>query len=134
VYDIRPTRFMDMFAKTTHKMGKYLARTIKNGSEFRNAFDPEKLGFEIIDQPPEPEDLNNPVLVKRWEFAYKTYHDQVQHWLIASGQAFAVVLGWCLPALVDQNCAHDNWATTSKENGVVGLIRLIWSCMYRGAT
>jgi hypothetical protein len=60
---------MDMFTKTTREIGEYLACTIKNGSEFWKSLNPEKLGFKIIDQPPEPEDLNNPVLVKRWEFA-----------------------------------------------------------------
>jgi hypothetical protein len=59
------------------------------------------LGFETIVQLPEPEDLANPLMVKQWGFAYKTYYNQVQRWLIASGQAFAVVLGQCLPAIVD---------------------------------
>jgi hypothetical protein len=53
-------------------------------------------------QPPEPEDINNPLMVKRWEFAYKTYYDQVQRRAVASGQAFAVVLGQCSPAVIDR--------------------------------
>jgi hypothetical protein len=83
------------------EIGEYLACMIKNGAEFRNAFDPEDLGFETIVQLPEPEDLANPLMVKQWELVHKTYYDQVQCWLIASGQAFAVVLGQCSPAIVD---------------------------------
>jgi hypothetical protein len=74
VYNIGPTRSIDLFAKTTRDIGKYLACTIKNG----NAFNPEDLGFETIVQPPEPDDLANPLMVKWWEFAYKTYYNQVQ--------------------------------------------------------
>jgi hypothetical protein len=64
VYDLGPTKSIELFAKKTHEIGEYLACTIKIESEFWNTFAPEKLGFEIIDQRPEPEDLNNPVLVK----------------------------------------------------------------------
>jgi hypothetical protein len=46
VYDIGPTISMDLSTKTTREIGKYLAHTIKNGSEFQNTFDPEKLGFQ----------------------------------------------------------------------------------------
>jgi hypothetical protein len=60
VYNIGPMRSLDVFAKTTQEIGEYLVRTIKNGAEFRNAFDPEDLDFETIVQPPEPEDINNP--------------------------------------------------------------------------
>jgi hypothetical protein len=93
---------IDLFAKTMREIGEYLACTIKNGAEFCTAFDPEDLGFKTIVQPPEPEDINNLLMVKQWEFAYKTYHDQVQRQAIASGQAFAVVLGQCSPAIVDR--------------------------------
>jgi hypothetical protein len=41
VYSIRPTRKIDLFAKTTQEISKYLARTIKNGAKFLTAFDPE---------------------------------------------------------------------------------------------
>jgi hypothetical protein len=59
-----PTQSLDLLAKTTQEIREYLVCTIKNGTEFRNAFDPEDLGFDTIVQPPEPEDLANPVLVK----------------------------------------------------------------------
>jgi hypothetical protein len=130
VYDVGPTRTIDLFAKTTREIGEYLARTIKNGAEFRTAFDPEDLGFETIVQPPEPEDINNPLMVKRWEFAYKTYYDQVQRRAIASGQAFAVVLGQRSPAIVDCVQVHEDWDEVSQDNDVIGFLRLIRGCMY----
>jgi hypothetical protein len=64
VYSIRPTRKIDLFAKTTQEICKYLACTIKNGAKFWTAFDPEDLGCETIVEPLEPEDLNNPLMVK----------------------------------------------------------------------
>jgi hypothetical protein len=134
IYNVGPTRSIDLFAEMTREIGEYLACTIKNGAEFCNAFDPEDLGFETIVQPPEPEDINNPVLVQQWEFTYKTYYDQVQHWLTASSQAFAVVLGQCSPAIVDQVQAHEDWEETSQENDVIGLLHLIHNCMYIGVT
>jgi hypothetical protein len=36
------------------------------------------LVLKTIVQPPEPEDLDNPIMVKQWEFAYKTCYQQVQ--------------------------------------------------------
>jgi hypothetical protein len=85
-------------------------------------------------QPPELEDINNPVLVKRWEFAYKTYYDQVERRRTASGQAFAVVLGQRSPAVVDRVRAHEDWEAASQANDVIGLLRLIRNCMYGGVT
>jgi hypothetical protein len=64
-------------------------------------------------------------MVKQWEFAYKTYYDQVQCQAIASGQAFAVVLGERLPAIVNQVQAHEDWEETSQGNNVIGLLHLI---------
>jgi hypothetical protein len=66
VHDIRPAKPIDLFAKTTCKIGEYLTWTIKNRSEFWNALQPEDLGFETIVQPPEPADYNNLIIVKQW--------------------------------------------------------------------
>jgi hypothetical protein len=71
-------------------------------SKFCNALNPEDLGFETIVQSPEPADYNNLIMVKQWEFSYKTYYDQMQHQLVASSQAFVVVLRQCSPAVVNQ--------------------------------
>jgi hypothetical protein len=134
VYDVGPTKSLDLFAKTTREIGEYLACTIKNRTEFRTAFDPKDLGFDTIVQPPDPVDINNPVLIKHWEFAYKTYYDQVEQQQMASSQAFAVVLGQCSPAMVDQVCTHEDWEAGSQANDVIGLLRLICNCMYGGVT
>jgi hypothetical protein len=113
VYNIGATRTINLCAKTTQEISKYLACTIKNGAKFCNAFDQEDLGFETLAHPPEQEDLENLVMVKRWEFAFKTYQNQIQCQLIASGKAFSVVLGQCLPASVDQVQVHEDWEQTS---------------------
>jgi hypothetical protein len=94
----------------------------------------QKMGFETIVQPPEPEDINNLLMVKQWEFAYKPYYDQVQRWAVASGQAFTVILGQCLPAVVDRVQAHEDWDEVSQENNVIGFLCLIRGCMYGSTT
>jgi hypothetical protein len=129
-----PLSLSTYLQKLLEKSENTWARTIKNGTEFCNAFDAEDLGFDTIVQPPEPEDIANPVFVKHWEFAYETYHDQVERQRTASSQAFAVVLGQCSLAIVDQVQAHEDWEETSQENNVIGLLQLIRICMYGSVT
>jgi hypothetical protein len=45
--------------------------------------------------------------------------------LITAGQAFAVMLSQCLPAIVDRIQAHEDWEETSEANDVIGLLHLI---------
>jgi hypothetical protein len=61
-------------------------------------------------------------MVKQWEFAYKTYYNQVQRQTIASGQAFAVVLRQCSPAIVDRVQAHEDWDEISQGNNVISFL------------
>jgi hypothetical protein len=72
VYDVTPGKSgFDVFAKTTREIGEYIARSVKDGGEFRTAMDPEDLGFSILVPPVDPTNINNMMQVKRWEIAYK---------------------------------------------------------------
>jgi hypothetical protein len=71
---------------------------------------------------------------KKDQAPLKTYYDQVQRQTIASGQAFAVVLGQCSPAIVDQVWVHEDWDEISQGNDVISFLRLLRGCMYGGAT
>ena len=102
VYDVTPGKSgFNVFAKTTRKVGKYIARTIKDGSDFCTAMDPEDLGFAILAPPADPIDENNTMQVKRWEIAYKTHNDATDCRAKATGQAFAIVLRQCSPTVID---------------------------------
>jgi hypothetical protein len=102
VYDVTPGKSgFDVFAKTTRKVGKYIARNIKDGGEFCTAMDPEDLGFTVLAPPADPIDENNAMQVKRWEIAYKTHNDATDRRAKATSQAFAIVLGQCSPTVID---------------------------------
>jgi hypothetical protein len=52
VYDVTLGKSgFDVFAKTTREIGEYIARTVKDGGEFRTAMDPEDLGFTTLMPP-----------------------------------------------------------------------------------
>jgi hypothetical protein len=96
VYNIGLTKSLNLFTKLPKRLESTWPAPSRTGLSFAMP-----LGFDTIVQPPEPEDLANIILVKHWEFAYKTYHNQVEHQKTTSRQAFAVVLGHCSLAIVD---------------------------------
>jgi len=135
VYDVTPGKSgFDVFAKTTREIGEYIARTIKDGGEFRTALDPEQLGFSPLAPPEDPVDENNAMQVKKWEIAYKAYNDAADRRAKATGQAFAIVLGQCSPTVIDRAKASPQWSLISNSDDLIGLLRLIRTSMYTGAT
>jgi hypothetical protein len=77
VYDSVPGKNgFDVFVKTTREISEYIARTIKDGGEFRVALDPDVLAFTPLTEPTlAAGDENNPVLVKKWEIKYRAFSD-----------------------------------------------------------
>jgi hypothetical protein len=78
--------------------------------------------------------MNNLVLMERWQYDYKLYKDKVEKWGIATGMAYAIVLGQCSPALINRLEAHEDFTTINAGYDLVGLLELIHKCMYTGAT
>jgi hypothetical protein len=102
VYDVTPGKSgFDAFAKTTHEIGEYIARTVKDAGEFRSAMDPENLGFATLAIPPDPDDLTNVLMMERWKMVYKHYSNAAKRRTKATSQAFAIVLGQCSPTMID---------------------------------
>ena len=135
VYDVTLGKSgFDVFAQTTREIGEYIARTAKDGGEFRTAMDPEDLGFTTLTPPLDPEDMDNSMQVKKWEMAYKTYTDAADRRAKATSQAFAIVLGQCSPTVVDRLKANSHWSSISNGDDLIGLLRLIRTSMYTGAT
>jgi hypothetical protein len=102
VYDVTPGKSgFDAFAKTTREIGEYIARTVKDASEFRSAMDPENLGFATLAIPPDPDDLTNVLMMEQWKMAYKHYSNATKRRTKATSQAFAIVLGQCSLTMID---------------------------------
>ena len=50
------------------------------------------------------------------------------------GQVFAIVLGQCSPTIVDRLKSNSMWNAINNSNDFIGLLRLIRTSMYTGAT
>jgi hypothetical protein len=135
VFDATPgkNRF-DVFAKTTCKIGEYMARNVKDGGEFRVAFDPENLSFSIIAPPPDPCNVHNPMEIKRWEIAFRVFTNATECRTKAMGQGSAIILGQCSPTIVDRIKSNALYNEISANDDVIGLLRLICTSMYTRAT
>jgi hypothetical protein len=135
VFDVTPGKNgFDVFAKTTREIGEYMARSVKDSGEFRVALDPKNLGFNIIDPPPDPRDVHNPMEIKRWEIAFKVFTDATERCTKAMGQGFAIILGECSPTIVDRIKSSALYHKISINDHVISLFRLFRTSMYAGAT
>jgi hypothetical protein len=135
VFDVTPgkNRF-NVFAKTTRKIGEYMARNIKDSREFRVAMDPENLGFSIIAPPPDPCNVHNPMEIQHWEIAYRTFTNTTERCAKAMAQGFAIVLRQCSPTIMDQIKSNALYHQISTNDDVIGLLCLIHTSMYTRAT
>ena len=98
VYDVSAGRSgFDVFVKTTREISEYAAAKLKDASEFRNAMDPDNLGFDILAPPDDlPADANI-MQVEVWKVAYKEFTDASRRRSLLNGQVFTIVMGQCSP-------------------------------------
>ena len=135
VYDAIPGRNgFDVFVKTTREIGEYIARSIQDGGEFRVALDHEDLGFTTLTAPVDPPTNATARDIKRWEIKYKAFSEAEERRAKATAQAFAIVLGQCSPTVIDRIKANSLYSAVSDSDNIIGLLRLIRSSMYTGAT
>jgi hypothetical protein len=134
VFDVTPGKNgFDVFAKITREIEEYMARNVKESREFRVALDPENLGFSIIAPPPDPRNVHNPMEIKRWEIAFRTFTNATERRAKAMGQGFAIILGQCSPTIVDRIKSNAVYNKISGNDDVTGLLRLICTSIYAGA-
>ena len=108
VYDVSGARGgTDTFQRTTIEIGEYIARNYKYAGEFRQAFNPDDLGFVEFEEPAPPADMNNPVAMKRWNLAMDRVERSTAQREELAKQAFAIVLGQCSQAVRDRLEASD---------------------------
>ena len=134
VYDVGGNRGgFDLFVKTTREIAEYVSSKLKDASEFRNAMDPDNLAFETLTAPMLGE---APTImdIEIWKISYKVHSEAVNRRELLIGQVFAIVLGQCSPTVVDRLKANAEWNAVNNGNDLMGLLRLIRTSMYTGAT
>jgi hypothetical protein len=135
VYDVSAGRSgFDVFVKTTREISEYAAAKLKDASEFRNAMDPDNLGFEVLAPPEDLPDNSNIMQVEVWKVAYKEFTDASRRRSLLNGQVFTIVMGQCSPTIIDRLKASATWNAINASNDLMGLLRLIRTSMYTGAT
>ena len=72
--------------------------------------------------------------IEIWKVSYKAHSEAVNRRELLLGQVFAIVLGQCSPTVVDRLKANAEWTVVNNGNDLMGLLRLIRTSMYTGAT
>ena len=122
-----------MFVKTTRKIAEYVSSRLKDASEFRNAMDPDNLAFDTLTAPAMG-DAPTLTDVEIWKIEYKAFSEATKRRELLLGQVFAIVLGQCSPTVVDRLKSNATWDAINGANDLIGLLRLIRTSMYTGAT
>ena len=122
-----------MFVKTTREIAEHVSSKLKDASEFRNAMDPDNLVFDGL-TPPVLGDAPTLTDIEIWKIDYKSYSEAVKRRELLVGQVFAIVLGQCSPTVVDRLKSNGTWDAVNSNNDLMGLLRLIRTSMYTGAT
>lgn len=135
VYDVVPGKNgFDVFAKTTTEIGEYIASNVPNAGEFTLVMRPENLGFPTIAAPDDPADPTNLVQVERWKAANKRYDKLIEQREENQKRAYAIVWGQCSPTIQDRVKANDGYLAINTNLDLIGLLGLIRTSMYTGAT
>ena len=109
VYDISRNRGSDAFSTTTRKLAEYISRTVSNAGEFINAMNPDDLGFDMIDEPDDPDDDVNHIVIEKWKTRYKNWDSLTNKRNEAIKAAYAIVIGQCSDAVKDKMKTYDEW-------------------------
>jgi len=135
VYDISGVRDgADDFYRTTREIGEYIARTYKNGGEFRRAFDPTVLAFDTLTPPSDPADRTDLMQIEIWKLSIRDHREKVKTRDELEKQAYALVLGQCSPTVRSRLEASPKWSSTDAASDVIALLKMIRSSLYSGAT
>lgn len=132
VYDVTKNKTSDAFNNTTRKLAAHVAHTIPNAGEFRNAMDPDDLGFKTILEPSDPDPNASQVELKKWETRYKKWDSLTNKREEASRAAYAMILAQCSDAVIDRMQTYSTWAGIQDREDVIALLELIRAAIYSG--
>ena len=124
----------DLFDKTTHEITDFVSRSIKGGGEFQTAMDLDDLGFQLLIEPPFPDDDDDELEVEQWKLRIRRIDERRAVRDEVTRQVFAIVKGQCSPTVVDQIEASHDWSTIHQQHDLIELLTLIRQSLYTGAT
>jgi len=123
VYDVVSNDPTKSYQKTTEEIAEYVGRTLKDANEFRMGM--IELKLPTLTEPKDPEDPNNPVLLRKWDTAWKQYQKKLNDRESNQGLVYGIVLGQCTRAMRDELDAHNNWKAINAKSDVIELLKLI---------
>jgi len=123
VYDVVTSDPTKSYQKTTEEIAEYIGRTLKDANEFRMGM--IELQLPKLDEPKDPEDPTNPVLLRKWDTSWKQYQKKLTDRESNQGLVYGIVLGQCSKAMRDELDARNEWKTVNANSDVIGLLKLI---------
>jgi hypothetical protein len=135
VYDVTPgENGFDVFSKTTTEIGEYIASNVANAGEFTLVMRPDNLGFPTLTPPEDVIDQTNMMEVEHWKDSNRRYQKAMEQRDENRKCAYAIVWGQCSPTVQDGVKASTNYAAINSNLDLIGLLGLICTSMYTGAT
>ena len=131
VYDISRNT-TDAFNTTTRKLSEYIARSVSNAGEFMIAMNPDDLGFDVIVEPPDPDENGTQIEYEKWKTKYKNWDTLTTKREEASKAAFAIIIGQCSDVIKDKMKTYTQWDSIQTDMDIIELLRLIRTTMYSG--
>lgn len=131
-YDTSRSKSGDAFETTTRKLAEYIAGNPPSAGEFLNAMNPTNLGFEPIEEPEEPDDVNNVLMIERWKSQNRRWEDKTEKRAEATRRAFTIVIAQGSDTLRDKMRTYDIFNTIHQTLDLIGLLKLVRRAMYSG--
>ncbi len=138
IYDNGPNA-KDEFARTTQAIGRYMSKNGTSAGEIINAFNPNKLSFDPIADPPDPVIVDDDshlsrMSLERWKMGMQNANKRRNDRKSNSDMAFSIIIGQCSPNIFDIITASPLYDSIQASLDVIQLLKLIRDSLYTGAT
>ena len=95
--------------------------------------DPDDLGFQLLIEPPHPDDNADELEVERWKLRIRRIDQRRAVQDEVMQQVLAIVKGQCSPTVVDRIEASHDWNAIHQQRDLIELLMLIRRSLYTGA-
>ena len=75
VFNAQGGKTSDAFNISLRKIAEHIARTVRHAGEFRQALNPDELGFIEIMEPSDPASGASAVDIKKWETKHRNWNE-----------------------------------------------------------
>ena len=102
ILDYVESKNSEQFVSTKKAIELYVGRTFKD-SKFARQFNIAVRNLDLP-EPTEPEtpDADNAIQLKKWEFEWKTYQEQLMEYDTFQTHMFSIVMGQCTKSMTDR--------------------------------